>query len=129
MGMKSVTLSSAEAEFIALSEATKEEVKFVCQVLESMGIKVKLPISVRVDNVGAIFMSNNVAMSQRTKHVDCCLRFVNEFVFEGFIEIVFAKCGDNDSDIFTKNLGGEAFSRHSSEMTVEKGEKDRKEEE
>ena len=69
-GMKSVTLSSTEAEFVALSEAAKE-VRFVYQVLESVGIKVKLPIVVRVDNIGAIFMSNNVAISQRTKHVDC----------------------------------------------------------
>ena len=53
---KSVTLSSAESEFVALSEAAKE-IKFVVMILESMGIIVELPIIVRVDNVGAIFMS------------------------------------------------------------------------
>ena len=40
---KSVTLSSSEAEFVAMSEAAKE-VKFVYQVLKSMGRSVKLPI-------------------------------------------------------------------------------------
>jgi len=42
---KSVTLSSSEAEFVALSEAVKE-IKFVVQVLELIGVKVKLPIIV-----------------------------------------------------------------------------------
>jgi len=34
---------SSEAEFVALSEAVKE-IKFVVQVLESIGVKVKFPI-------------------------------------------------------------------------------------
>jgi hypothetical protein len=50
---KSVTLSSTEAEYFALSEVTKE-VMFVKQVLETMGINLVLPILVKVDNVGAI---------------------------------------------------------------------------
>ena len=85
--MKSVTLSSSEAEHVALSEAAKE-VKFVCQVLKSVNLNVQLPIVIRVDNIGAIFVSENIAVSQRTKHVDCKLKFVQEFVFEGFIKIV-----------------------------------------
>jgi len=42
---KSTTLSSSKAEFVALSEAVKE-IKFVVQVLESIGAKVKFPIIV-----------------------------------------------------------------------------------
>ena len=45
-GMKVVAQSSTEAEYIALSETAKE-VKFVYQVLVSLGIKVKLPIIVK----------------------------------------------------------------------------------
>ena len=55
---KSVTLSSSEAEYVALSEAAKE-IKFICQLLQSIGIEIELPVMVRVDNVGAIFMSKN----------------------------------------------------------------------
>ena len=64
---KSITLSSSEAEYVALSEAAKE-IKFVYQLLLSIGIQVKLPIIVRVDNVRAIFMSENTSTSGRTKH-------------------------------------------------------------
>jgi len=52
---RSVTLSSSEAEFVALSEAAKE-IKFIVQVLLSIGIEVALLVIVCVDNVGAIFM-------------------------------------------------------------------------
>ena len=51
---RAVTLSSSEAEWFALSEAVKEIV-FVLQLLESIHIKAKIPIIVKVDNVGAIF--------------------------------------------------------------------------
>ena len=118
--MKAVTLSSLEAEYVAMSEAAKE-VKFVYQLMTSVGLKVKLPIIIRVDNIGAIFMSGNVSVSQRTKHVDCKLKFVQEFVFDGFIKIIFVKTGDNDADLFTKNLGGELHHCHARKLIVEKG--------
>ena len=117
---KSVTLSSTEAEYVALSEVARE-VKFVYQLLDGMGMKVKLPIVIRVDNLGAVFMSENVSVSQRTKHVDVRYRFVQEFVFDGFIKVIFVKTENNDSDIFTKNLGGILHERHSKKMIVEKG--------
>jgi hypothetical protein len=108
---RSVTLSSSEAEYVALSEAAKE-IKFVVLILLSMGIRVKLPVIVRVDNVGAIFMTENTATTGRTKHVDIRYRFVNEYVEDKFIEIIFVRTEDNDADVFTKNVSGETYDRH-----------------
>ena len=119
-GMKSVALSSSEAEYVALSEAAKE-VKFIYQVLRSMGVKVKLPIVVRVDNIGAIFMAENVAVSQRTKHIDVRYCFVQEFVMDGFLKIIFVRTGDNHADIFTKNLSGDLHEKHRDKMVIPKG--------
>ena len=76
---RSVTLSSSEAEWVALSEAVKEVI-FVSQLLTSMKIHVQHPIIVRVDNVGAIFMAQNVTTTSQTKHVDIRYKFVNEYV-------------------------------------------------
>ena len=76
---KSVTLSSTEAEYFALSEVTKE-IMIVKQVFETMGINLVLPILVKVDSVGAIYLSNNYSLSQRTKHIDIRRHFVREFV-------------------------------------------------
>ena len=49
----------SEAEFYVCVEAVKE-VPFIAQILLFLEISVDLPIRVRVDNVGAIFMSDNV---------------------------------------------------------------------
>ena len=68
-GMKSVVLSTTEAEYMALSEVVKE-LKFIAQLLQTMNIEVELPITVHVDNVGAIWLSNNHTTSDRTKHID-----------------------------------------------------------
>jgi hypothetical protein len=64
-----IALSSSEAEINACSDAVKE-IRFTVNVLETMGINVRRPIVVRVDNVGAIYMAENAAVSQRTKHMD-----------------------------------------------------------
>ena len=106
-----MSLSSSKAEYIALLEAAKE-VKFVYQVLTNMGIKVKLPIVVRVDNIGAIFMSGNIAISDQTKHVDIRYHFVREFVEDNFLKIIFVKTKENVADIFTKNLPKELHNKH-----------------
>jgi hypothetical protein len=117
---RSVTLSSSEAEYYALSEAVKE-VRFIYQLLKEMGFDVELPITVRVDNIGAIFMAENMQVSQRTKHIDTRLRFVNQYVDDGFIKIKFVGTNDNDADLFTKNLGKDAHERHGQKLVEKKG--------
>ena len=108
---RGVTLSSSEAEYVALSETVKE-VKFITMVLESMGIKWKQPIEVKVDNIGAIYMTENWTTSSRTKHVDTRLRFVNEYQNDGIIKVDFVKTKENQADIYTKNVQGEILDHH-----------------
>ena len=108
---KSVSLSSSEVEYIALFEAVKE-VKFVAQLLESMKIEVKYPITVRADNIGAIFMASNIMTTSLTKHVDIRYKYVNEFVEAGIVKVIFVKSAENDSDILTKNLSTELHEKH-----------------
>ena len=102
-----------------MSEAAKE-IKFVVQILLSMGIPVQLPVIVRVDNMGAIFMSENASASSRTKHVDTRYHFVREFVEDGFIRIVFVRIIDNVSDSFTKNVTGDIYEAHVKEFIADR---------
>jgi hypothetical protein len=76
-----------------------------------MGIKVKLPIVIIVDNMGAIFMAENVSVSQRTKHIDLRARFINQYVEDGFVKIIFVRTTENLSDGFTKNVSGEIYDK------------------
>ena len=119
--MRHVTLSSSEAEYVSLSEAAKE-IKFIAQVIESMGIEIKRPIEVRVDNLGAIFMANNISISPRTKHVDVRYRFITELIEDGLIEVKFVKTEENDSDGFTKNLNGDLYEKHKAKYIIDKEE-------
>lgn len=108
---KSVSLSSSEAEWYALSEAAKE-IKFLAQMMMTMEIPIELPIIVKVDNVGAIFMSDNQTATGRSKHIDIRTNFVREFVEDDFIKIIFVKSEDNKSDVFTKNTNIDTYERH-----------------
>jgi len=116
---RSITLSSSEAEWISLSEAVKE-IMFVLQIMGAMKIKVQLPVTVLVDNVGAIFMSSNVTTTSRTKHVDIRTKYVREYVQDGIVKIVFVRSESNRSDIMTKNVQGDLFDKHASHLVVPK---------
>ena len=115
---RSVTLSSTEAEYFAMSECAKELI-FTKNVLESMGIKIKLPIEIKVDNTGAIYLSNNYTTGQRTKHIDVRVHFVRQYIEDGIFKIVFVKSEANDADIFTKNTSEEIFKEQSEKIVEE----------
>ena len=70
--------SSSEAEFYALSKAVKE-IKFLIQVMQSLNIKIDLPIIVRVDDVRTIFMAENTSATGRTRHVEAHYHFAADF--------------------------------------------------
>ena len=109
----SVSLSSAESEYYALSEAARE-IKFLVQLLESMYVKVKKPVICRIDNVGAMFMAENITTSQRSKHIDIRARFVTKMLDDKDLEIMFVKSEENLADGFTKNVNEKVFKEHTS---------------
>ena len=86
----------------------------------SMNLKVKTPIVVQVDNVGAIFMAENVSTSQRTRHVDIRYASVREYIVEGFVKVIFVPTADNYSDGFTKNVSSEIYERHTPQHVISK---------
>ena len=110
-GQKNVTLSSTEAEYVAISELCAE-LLFVRMILTFLGKKIDYPIIVRCDNIGAIFLAHNTKTSHRTKHIDTCYHFVREYVEDNVLKIVFVKSADNQADPFTKNVGEEGFKKN-----------------
>ena len=75
---------------------------------------------VRVDNIGAIFVASNITTTSHTKHVDIWYKYVNEYVEDGIVKIIFVKSADNDSDILTKNLSTELHEKHVKKTVIEK---------
>jgi len=121
-GQKSVSLSSTEAEYMAVSEVTME-LLFIHGVMKFLGMEQKLPMIVNVDNVGAIYLAQSATTSNRTKHIDVRYHFVREFIEDGIVKIIFVRSEENDADIFTKNLGGELYGMHRTSVMKGKNEK------
>ena len=108
---RSVTLSTSEAEYVAITECV-QEMLFVRNLLLSIGITVELPAPLFVDNVSAIFIAKNASTKGRTKHMDIRFHFVRELIEDNIIEIKFVKSDDNTADIFTKNTSRATFLKH-----------------
>ena len=61
------------------------------QLLGSIKILVKLLVKVRVDNTGAIFMTNNIITTPYTNHVNIKYKYVKEYMEDVLVKIVFIK--------------------------------------
>ena len=114
-------LSTTEAEYMALSEVVKE-LKFIVQLLQTMNAEVELPITVHMNNVGVIWLSNNRTTSDRTKPIDIRTYFVKVYQEDGKIIIKFVKSEDNEADIFTKNTTNVICQNHQKKLVWDNSE-------
>jgi hypothetical protein len=89
-----------------ISEAVKE-IRFVYCLLVSLKISVKLPIIVRTNNFGVIFMDENSSSDICTRHIDTRYHFICDHMENDFIKIIFLRTSDHDADFFTKNVDEE----------------------
>jgi hypothetical protein len=60
-----------------------------------------------VDNLGAIFLSKNIQVSARTKHLDVTHHFTTNHIKTGRLDIIFKRSENNTTDIMTKKLPGD----------------------
>jgi hypothetical protein len=98
-----------------MSEVAKE-ILFIKQLMDTIGIPIRLPIIVGVDNIEAIFLTNNFSVGQSTKHIDIQTHFFREFIEDEILKIILIRTEDNDADIFTKNTTEELYDKHSKKM-------------
>ena len=77
-----VALSSTEAEYMAISEVTKE-VMWLKAILTELKQKVMSPIIIYVDNQSAIKISENPTAHHRTKHIDIRHHFIRNAINDG----------------------------------------------
>ena len=61
-------------------------------------------------------MASNLTNTYCTKHVDVRYKYVNEYVKERVVEVVFVKSACNDSNILTKTISRELHEKHSRKM-------------
>ena len=103
-----MALSVCEAELYA-GISCAQDMLYVKHVIELMGLKVKLPMKLEMDNKGAVDLANNWSVGGRTHHIGTKIEFLRGYKENGVIEIVWMPGSDNEVDMFTKNLGGPLF--------------------
>ena len=110
-----VTLSSTEAEYVALSMCLSEML-FIKQVLESIYIPINLPMTLFCDNTGAISLCHNYATNGRTIHVDIRWHFIREHIEKKNVQVVYKNTQSNRADPMTKNVSHTIFQHHETDL-------------
>lgn len=104
-----VSLSSTEAEFVALCEAVKEAL-WIKYVMKDLDRSILNPITIFEDNQSCIKMFENQKISNRTKHIDIKYHFVKE-VINNQEDIILKYCPSKEmiADMMTKPLPIEPY--------------------
>ena len=113
-----VTLSSTEAEYIALTTCA-QEVVFLQSMLKELFGRAKQAV-IFEDNEGAIFLAKNQKVGQRTKHIDVRHHFIRDKLSEGSITLGYIPTDENPSYINTKNTPQAIHVKHGEPMRVDK---------
>lgn len=101
----SVALSTCEAEYLALSDAS-QEVIWMRRLLKEIGQVVKGPTTLRSDNVAAIsWATGRKTIFKRSKHIDVRVHFIRDLVTQQQVHVVYVPSEENDADLLTKPLG------------------------
>ena len=120
-----VALSTVEAEYMALSQATKEGIwirRFLSEVGIGIGIGATLtdPTVICSDNQGSIALAKNSVYHARTKHIDIRHHFIREKVQDGDVKVVYCETGKMIADALTKGLPKEKHDCFSDRMGLKK---------
>ncbi|GKF05732.1 hypothetical protein Tco_0036400 [Tanacetum coccineum] len=103
--------SSAEAEYIAAYDASKESIwdrKFI----SGLGVvpTIEEPINMYCDNTGAIVIANESGITKGARHFRAKVYYLCEVIKFGEIKLEKVHTNDNLADPFTKAL---SFPKHS----------------
>ena len=111
---KTIAHSSTEAEYMAMSDCSRQVV-WVRNLLAELGYHVShIPLS--GDNQGSIFIASNPVTEPRSKHIDIRYHYIREVHDKGIVDVFYIDGNNNPADIFTKNLGAVKFLKFRSQL-------------
>lgn len=100
-----VSLSTAEAEYVALVDCAKECI-WMKRFLEELGYKIGSWV-LECDNQAAIQLTNSLTVNSRTKHIDIRHKFLLDLLSCDQVQILYVNSKANLADVFTKPLSKE----------------------
>lgn len=106
-----LTLNACEAELNAAVLCAQDMI-YGKNLLESVGLKVQLPMVLQMDNKGAVDLINNFSVGGRTRHIDVKQCFLRELKESKQLIVNWIPGSENNADMFTKNLDGPIFKKY-----------------
>ena len=106
-----VSLSSTEAKYMALTIGTKEAIWMHKLLQEIQALQGTTPTMIFGDNQGSLKLAHNLIFHSRTKHVDVQHHFILEKVISSQVTLDYVSTRDQLADILTKLLGKVTFKR------------------
>ena len=107
---KIVSLSVTESEMLSAVQCV-QDMMYIKRLIESMELKVELPMELDIDNRGAQDLFYNWKSGGHRRHMETRMFFLRDLQEEGMIKIKWRKGTENPVDMFTKNLSGPAFNK------------------
>jgi len=95
-----VALSTTEAEYVAIMEASKEFI-WLKRLMEELG-KVQEDAKLWSDSQSAIHLAKNSAYHSRTKHIKLRYHFIRSMLEDGSVSLEKIHMSQNPTDMFTK---------------------------
>ena len=103
-----VTLSTSEAEYVALSLAVQEAV-WLRRLLKHIQDLQDKPITIMEDNQGAIGIVKNPVAHSKTKHINIRYHYTREAVRDGTVILSYCPTKRMIADMLTKTLPKQQF--------------------
>lgn len=102
---QSIALSSTEAEYMALSTASKEVV-YLRSFLNELGFLrlIDGPTELHGDNLSSQQLVKNPIYHARRKHIDIRVHYIRDVYNKNVIVLKYTPTGEMIADILTKNL-------------------------
>jgi hypothetical protein len=105
-----VAQSSAESEYIALSEAMMD-LKWVMRVYGELGHVLKKPVIIKEDNTAVIQILEGGKNPKMTKHLGKKYHLVKQDVLNKLVKLEYVDTNSQRADILTKAVSKEKLSR------------------
>lgn len=99
---KTVSLSSTEAEYTALSEASREAIylrNLMHEITDVFNV-----IDLYCDNQSALKLASSSQSHNRSKHIDVRCHFIRDVVKNKFVKVKYIPTEEMPADILTKGL-------------------------